>query len=186
VVVRKPRNQSRQRWIVIALLVTVILIDQATKWWGWRHVAGPIINPGSDVIAGEVVGHWYEDPLAGAFLDLFGLGLLTTALLVLIRRRRPAAVHVPATLLIGGWGSNQLDRLGMHIWTAPGSVRGAVDFIAVGHYRYNLADVFIVGGTLLLLSSIGYLLGRGAYDRPRPERGTSNAPQLGERARTSV
>lgn len=170
----------------MALLAVVILIDQATKWWGWRHVATPIINPGSDLIAGRVIGQWYEDPLAGAFLDLSGLGVLTTALLVLIRRRRPAAVLVSAALLIGGWGSNQLDRLGMHSWTAPGSARGAIDFIAVSHYRYNLADVFIVGATLLLLASTGYLRGRGAYDRLRSERETSITPQPGQCARTPV
>ncbi|TCM44885.1 signal peptidase (SPase) II [Kribbella sp. VKM Ac-2568] len=133
-----------------------------------------------------MVGHWYEDPLAGAFLDLFGLGALTTALLVLIRRRRPAAVLVSAALQIGGWASNQLDRLGMHTWTAPGSVRGAIDFIAVSHYRYNLADVFIVGATILFLASTGYLRGRGAYDRLRSERETSITPQAGHRARTPV
>lgn len=169
----------------MALLVAVILIDQATKWWGWRHVDRPIINPGSNMIAGTVVGHWYEDPLAGPFLDLVGMGVLTTALFVLVRRRRQAVVLVSAALLIGGWGSNQLDRLGMHIWTAPGSARGAVDFIAVGHYRYNLADVFIIGATLLLISSTCYLRGRGAYGRLRPVHGTSNTPARG-RARTPL
>ncbi|MFC5262138.1 signal peptidase II [Kribbella qitaiheensis] len=180
----KPRNESRQRWIVMALLMMVVLIDQATKWWGWRHVPRPIINPGSDMIAGQVVGRWYADPLGGAFLDLLGPGVLATAYCVLVRRRRPAVVLVSAALLIGGWGSNQLDRLGLHLWTAPGSVRGAVDFIAFGHYRYNLADVFIVGATLLLISSTGYLRGREAYGRLRAERETSNT-QAG-RARTPV
>jgi hypothetical protein len=47
--------------------------------------------------------------------------------------------------MLGGWCSNLLDRLGLHYWTAPGSVRGVVDFIRVGGARYNVADLFIVG-----------------------------------------
>jgi hypothetical protein len=55
--------------------------------------------------------------------------------------------------MIAGWSSNLIDRLGMHQVTAPGSVRGAVDFIHLGRPYYNLADVVIVGATALFLLS---------------------------------
>jgi hypothetical protein len=53
--------------------------------------------------------------------------------------------------MISGWGSNLLDRLGMHVLTAPGSSRGAVDFIPVGSAHVNLADGVIAVATLLYL-----------------------------------
>ena len=56
--------------------------------------------------------------------------------------------------MLGGWASNLLGRLGMHYWTAPGSVRGVVDFIRLGVHRYNVADVVITGATLLFLMAV--------------------------------
>jgi len=50
---------------------------------------------------------------------------------------------VPGALVIGGWSSNLLDRLGMHYWTAPGSVRGAVDFIEP--FRAMLGSLGVIG-----------------------------------------
>jgi hypothetical protein len=64
----------------------------------------------------------------------------------------------PAALAVGGWSSNALDRLGLHFWTAPGSVRGAVDFIPFHHCVYNVADFAIAGGTVFLLAAVGYAL----------------------------
>jgi hypothetical protein len=58
--------------------------------------------------------------------------------------------------MVGGWASNLLDRLGLHYWTAPGSVRGAVDFLHIGTYFYNLADFFIIGCTPLFVVTAGY------------------------------
>ena len=62
--------------------------------------------------------------------------------------------------MLGDWCSNLLDRLGVHYWTAPGSVRGVVDFICLGGARYNVADLFITAATPLFLLTIGFL-GRG-------------------------
>ena len=166
----KPRRAAGQRPAAVVLLAVVVLLDQVTKAWSWRHVAGTMINPGSNKLAGRVVYDWYASPLTGGMLDLLGLVLLTAAVLVLVRRRRPVAVLVSTALCIGGWGSNQLDRLGLHSWTAPGSVRGAVDFIALGHSRYNLADVFIAAGTVLVVVSAACLGGRLVFDRLRPSR----------------
>jgi hypothetical protein len=74
--------------------------------------------------------------------------------------------------LIGGWSSNVLDRLGLHYWTAPGSVRGVVDYLPIGQHYYNVADLFITSGTVLLSFGIG----RSALRRVRSnERSTAAA-----------
>jgi lipoprotein signal peptidase len=148
---------SGHRWIVPALLTLVIALDQPMKWWAWRHVSGAIINDGGDALVGALVGRWYANPVTGAVLDLVDFGLLSIAISVLVRRRLPAKVSVPGALMLGGWSSNLLDRLGMHYWTAPGSVRGAVDFIPVGQSYYNVADFFILGATPLFLLALGHL-----------------------------
>ena len=57
--------------------------------------------------------------------------------------------------MTGGWVSNLLDRLGIHHWTAPGSVRGVVDFMHIGAHYYNVADFFIIGCTPLFLLAAG-------------------------------
>src|SRR5437773_56052 len=46
-----------QRRIVLVLLAAVVLVDQAVKWWAWRHAPGARINAGGDlfVIAGTVL-----------------------------------------------------------------------------------------------------------------------------------
>lgn len=141
---------------VLALMAAVIALDQVVKWWAWRHVPWTNINSGGDILVGRTVGAWYSGPVTGALLDLLDVGLLSIAVSVLSRCRAMAVVSVPGALLAGGWGSNLLDRLGIHYWTAPDSVRGVVDFIHIGANYYNIADFFIIGCTPLLLLGAGY------------------------------
>jgi lipoprotein signal peptidase len=159
------KNNLGQRSIVLALLAAVIVLDQATKWWAWRHASGAVINPGGDPLVGRTVDRWYTEPVPGALLDLLDIGLLSLAVTVLVRRRRPAAMVGACALMLGGWSSNLLDRLGMHYLTAPGSVRGAVDFLHLGGAYYNLADLFIIAATPLFLLAVA-ALGRRATNRP--------------------
>jgi lipoprotein signal peptidase len=155
--------------VVLALLTVVVALDQATKWWAWRYVPGTEINPGGDRLVGHTIGGWYSSPVTGALLDLLDFGLVSVAVWVLAHFRVPSTVRVPGALMIAGWGSNLLDRLGVHYWTAPGSVRGAVDFIHIGGYYYNLADFFIIGCTPLFLLAASYEGGR-AMRRPVASR----------------
>lgn len=148
-VVRKVELSPRV--IVFALLAAVIVVDQATKWWAWRNVSMAQINYGGNIFVGATIGGWYADPVTGALLDLMDFGLLSVAVAVLLRFGRSVPVLITGALMIGGWSSNLLDRLGMHYLTAPGSVRGAVDFIPFDRIHYNVADLFIVGGTILFL-----------------------------------
>ena len=146
----RQAERARRR-LVLCLIAAVAVLDQAAKWWAWRQVPWTKINSGGDILVGTTVGGWYASPVTGALLDLLDFGLLSIAVSALARWRVPAAVRVPGALMIGGWGSNLLDRLGIHYWTAPGSVRGVVDFIHLGSHYYNVADFFIIGCTPLFL-----------------------------------
>jgi lipoprotein signal peptidase len=150
-------DKAGQRLTVLALLTVVAVLDQGMKWWAWRHAPVAIINGGGDPLVGATISGWYSGPATGALLDLLDFGLLSTAVAVLMRRRRPVRVLVPAALVIGGWSSNLLDRLGMHYWTAPGSMRGAVDFLHLSGHYYNVADLFIIGATPVFFLVISHL-----------------------------
>jgi lipoprotein signal peptidase len=140
--------------IVLGVLATVVFLDQATKWWGWRHAPHVRINRGGSPFIPSAVDGWYAGPATGALLDLLDVGLLGFAVSLLVLRRRSAVILVPGALMLAGWASNLLDRLGLHYWTAPGSIRGAVDFIPVGRIRFNVADGFIVVGTVLFVLAV--------------------------------
>jgi lipoprotein signal peptidase len=170
-------DKPRQRLIALTVVAAVIVLDQAVKWWAWRHVSGARINAGGDVLVGPTVGRWYAERVTGALLDLLDFGLLSVALFILVRRRRPAAVVVFGALMLGGWSSNLLDRLGLHYWTAPGSVRGVVDFIPVGGACYNVADLFIVGATPLFLLAAAAVLHGGSASREFRGGGRRHKPR---------
>ena len=144
-------RRRRQGTITLGLLAPVGVVDQAAKWWAWRHVPGAMVNTGSTWLIGDPVKGWVSDPVSGRLLDLLGLALMILAGSILLRRRRQPLFLVAGALMISGWGSNLLDRLGMHILTAPGSSRGVVDFIPVGSVHVNLADAVIAVATLLYL-----------------------------------
>jgi lipoprotein signal peptidase len=169
--------------VVPALLVVVVAVDQAAKWWAWRHLSWTRINSGGDVLVGRTISAWYAGPVTGALLDLLDYGLLSIAVSVLARRRAPAAISVPGALMTGGWASNLLDRVGIHYWTAPGSVRGVVDFIHLGGHYYNVADFFIITCTPLFLLAAGYRRVRAAR---RPAAAGRVPPPARSRARAWV
>ena len=181
----RQRDRTRQGMMVLALLSVMVVLDQATKWWAWRYVSGTKINSGGDLLVGHTIGAWYSGPVTGALLDLLDFGLVSMAVWALTRCRVPASVCVPAALMIGGWGSNLLDRLGVHYWTAPGSVRGAVDFVHIGSYQYNLADFFIIGCTPLFLLAAAYQ-GVRAVRRPVASRNASPPARSRARARLLI
>jgi lipoprotein signal peptidase len=174
----EPDRRPRRRWIVFAPVALVVLLDQTTKWWASRQVPKVVINHGGDILVGPVIGRWYAGPVTGALLDLLSIALLSSAAGVLLRRRLPILVTASAALAIGGWTSNLLDRLGLHAWTVPGTVRGALDFIPLAGYYYNIADVFIVVATPLFVLSVGWwLAGRAGHRRAGlPAPGSTGTP----------
>lgn len=169
------RAARKQGTLLVALMAAVALVDQSVKWWAWRHFPWAQINPGGDAITGSRIGTWFADPFTGALLDLMNVGVVCIVIYILMHCRLHPAVRVTGALVTGGWGSNLLDRLGVHYWTAPDSVRGVVDFIHVDGAYYNLADFFIIFGTPLLVLAILYqvartLMGHGAPKTALPAR----------------
>ena len=137
------------------VVAAVVVVDQAAKWWAWRHVDGVLINSGGYILLGRAVRSWFAHPVAGAVFDVLGVLALIVAGWWLARRPRPAGVLLGGGLLIGGWASNILDRLGLHDWTAPGSARGVVDFIPDGTPgRSNTADLCIAVGVVVLATTL--------------------------------
>jgi lipoprotein signal peptidase len=161
------RIRRGQRLAVFGVIAAIVVLDQSVKWWAWRNVSGVRVNYGGDALAIDGIGKLYRGPVAGALLDLFDSALILAAGWLLLRRRRSIAVMISGALVIGGWGSDILDRLAMHYWTAPGSVRGVVDFIPIGPHYYNIADLFIIGGTpLFVLAATGSLVRQFVVARP--------------------
>jgi lipoprotein signal peptidase len=154
--------ERRQGAITLGLLATVVVLDQTTKWWAWRNASEAIINAGGTWFIGWPVSGWFSGSVSGPLLDLLNVGLLSLAGFVLVRRPRRALVLVTGALMIAGWSSNLLDRLGMHTMTAPGSVRGAVDFIPMGPPYWNVADFVILSATALSLVAVCARGGRRA------------------------
>lgn len=146
-----------QRWLLAAVFAVVIGMDQAGKWWAWRHLDGSLINSGGYILLGPVVRSWFADPVGGAVAEVIGSVVLIAVVRRLLLRRRPIYVLIGGGMVVAAWVSNILDRLGLHHWTAPGSARGVVDFIPGGGAgRCNVADLWMVAGTLLL----GYAVAR--------------------------
>jgi hypothetical protein len=125
--------------------------------------------------------------VSGALLDLLDTGFLVAAALLFLRRRQAILVLMSGALVIGGWSSNLLDRLVTHRWTAPGSVRGVVDLIPLGHHYYNIADVFITVGTpLFVLAVSGQFLRRISRKRPTVTAPPTPVTQRPIRVRTTI
>jgi len=169
--------------LVAAPLAGVAMLDQATKWWAWRHVSWSVINSGGDILVGRTIGSWYASPVPGALLDLLSIELLSLAIVVLARSRASATVRVPGALMIGGWASNVLDRLGIHYLSAPGSIRGVVDFIHFAGYYWNVADVFIIASTPVFVVAAIY---RGVRATLRPAAAGAVPPHTRGRGRARL
>ena len=149
---RLPRRLRHHRRLVVAIVVSVVALDQATKAWAVSAL------PGSPV---SIIGTTVEFRLArntGGAFSLFQtftplLALLAVALAVIlvraVHRTDDRVVLVALALLLGGAVGNVTDRL----FRAPGVLRGAVvDFIKLGFWpTFNVADTAITVGGLLLV-----------------------------------
>jgi lipoprotein signal peptidase len=147
-------SRSSRRLLVLVIAAGIVVLDQSLKWWAWRNVSGVHINYSGDMLVPAAVSSMYGRPVSGALLDMVDSVLLIGVITLFLRRRRSRLALISGSFIIGGWTSNLLDRLAMHYWTAPGSVRGVVDFILIGQRDYNLADLFIIGATPFFIVAV--------------------------------
>ncbi|UQX87863.1 signal peptidase II [Jatrophihabitans telluris] len=157
---RDAQVPSRARAFAVGLaIVTLVGVDQAAKFWAWRTVSTVRINAGGDQFVSRSMSAWFAGPITGAILDVVNFALVLLALGALFRRPASPGLRPTGVLMLTGWASNLLDRLGLHFLTAPGSLRGVIDFVPIGRHFYNLADLYIGLGTAgfatcLLLSTV--------------------------------
>ena len=140
------------RW-VIAVIVAIVALDQATKSWAVAALAD-----GPKEIFGSTVEFNLTRNGGSAFSRFQGItpilavgAIIVTVVLVRVLRGTTDRVLVIAlTLLLGGALGNLADR----IFRAPGFMRGhVVDFVAVGWWPvFNVADSCVTIGALLLIA----------------------------------
>jgi hypothetical protein len=100
----RAHDQVRnRRLVVLGALAGIVLVDQAVKWWAWRHVGSVHINYGGDRLVPHTFGSFYKRPWTGALLDLLDSGLLVTAALLFLRRPHSMLSTVAGCSIIGGW-----------------------------------------------------------------------------------
>jgi hypothetical protein len=139
-------------------------VDQPTK--AVQPTAALIVNAGRSVFVPDTVSDFlWNSQSHGALTDTVDTALLLAALM-LARRLSNRAWRVGATMAFTGLLSNVADRLGAASLTHPSLPRGAIDWIPLGKYVTNLADIFIALGVLIF--TIDCL--RGAVRRLGPHR----------------
>jgi lipoprotein signal peptidase len=162
----------RQASLALTIVLAIARLDQVSKAWAWRHLLDVHVNSGGDImLGGSGLGSWFRDPISGAVFDAADTVVLGMAAVLLLRRHRRPYVLVSGSVLLAGWSSNLLDRLGTHYVTAPGSVRGVVDFIPWGGRYWNVADIAIVLGSVGFVVSLA-VAGASSAVRPRKVKRT--------------
>lgn len=138
--------RARVRWEVVAGLAAVVLtLDLATKWMIQSLL---VLGEHREIL--PFLGLWYHVNDGAAFgllsgrqsFILGGVFLALGAMLVFIFLDRRLLTAVAGGLLVGGSLGNLVERL------AYGRV---TDFLQLPHWpTFNVADIFIVLGTVLI------------------------------------
>jgi signal peptidase II len=144
-------ERSSPRWLsLVAVGLYVVALDQVTK-----GLVRSALTPGDDL---RVVGNFwialFRNPgiagggLAGhaVFMSVLATTAIGTLLLFLARvRALDRTVLIGFGLVIGGGLGNLVDRLRLGYVT---------DFIVHGNSAFNLADIAILTGTVLILAGL--------------------------------
>ena len=157
--VQRPNSfiWGRTAPLALAIIVAIVAIDQLHKWWmlsvyDIANKGRVQIFPFFDITYVKNIGISYslfnqESPVGQYLLTGFALFASTCLWLWLNRSGASRLMSIGLGLIIGGAVGNAIDRL---------RLGGVADFFtlhAYGYYWYvfNIADVAIVAGVLVLL-----------------------------------
>jgi signal peptidase II len=144
------------RWALVgAIVVAVVLLDQATKIWAVAELAdGPVAIIGTDVELQLSRNTGSAFSLFQGFTPLLALLAVVIAVVLVraVRRADDTLSIVALALVLSGALGNLVDRLAR----SPGFLRGAVvDFVKVGSWpTFNVADSAITIGAILLVIAL--------------------------------
>ncbi|MHA0040069.1 signal peptidase II [Deinococcus sp. PESE-13] len=171
------------RLVLLALTILCVVLDLALKSWARAELPGEVRPwlPGVlDLTLTYNTGAAWS-LLSGAALPLalmraaVGLGLVV----FLLRRAQPTGYAVALSLIAGGALGNAIDGLSAGRVTdmlASPALSAVTRALGQGDFPvFNLADVWVVGGVLLLLFvSVREDRRRGQVPAPSPEEPSSN------------
>ena len=158
-------TELRRRYRLAAVVaVTVVAVDQLTKWWAvdvLAHRTITVVGPVRLALSHNTGGAF---GLGAGFVPFVALAVVALVVVLVSVGR---AVASPATavalgLVTGGAIGNLADRL----FRSPGLFRGAVvDFVDLRWWPvFNMADVAITAGCVLLV------LASFSREQPAPGR----------------
>ena len=141
---------------LLTVLAAVVVLDWGTKALAWRLLTGFAVINADTSGALPILPGLVSQPVLGAVVDAAVLLLLVVSGLWLARTPTLGTVAWTGSALVwAGITSNAVDRWIGHLWLAPGSQRGAIDWIGVaGRGTINLADVTIGFGLLLAIAAV--------------------------------
>jgi signal peptidase II len=144
---------------LIAVALSVVVIDQITKAWAVRTML-PRMSPGGDgpiEIIGNALKLTYVENTGAAF----GLGsgltvifsLIALGVVIAILRMASKLGSLPWAIALGGLLGGAVGNLVDRLTREPGPGRGyVVDFIELPYWPvFNVADMFVVGSAILMV-----------------------------------
>ena len=150
---------------LIGILSAVVAVDWVSKALAWRLLPGSAMINADTSGALPILSGLVAHPVLGAVVDAGAMLLLVIAGLWLAQVVTLGKVAwIGFALAWAGIAANAFDRWGGHLWLAPGSKRGVVDWIGVAdNGAINLADVTIGIGLLLAIAALaGTRIPRGS------------------------
>ncbi len=141
----------RSKAVLLAIAVTVVLVDQATKAWAVAALGGgrriPLIGEIFDLRLVRNPGSAFGLFKGSTMLIFVASAAITLAVIFWAAREQYASPWLG--LIIGGGIGNLIDRL----WRPPGGGRGEViDFLYLSFWpTFNVADAAIVVGVSVML-----------------------------------
>lgn len=154
-IVQSRARLLRAGWLM-GVLVAVVVVDWGSKALAWRLLPGAAVINADTSGALPILPGLVSQPVFGAVVDAAVLLLVVLAGFGLSRATTLGTLAWTGSALVwAGIVSNAADRWIGHLWLAPGSRRGVVDWIGVpGRMSINLADVVIGCGLVLAIAAL--------------------------------